>query len=107
MSFSQIQTFLAVAEEGSLSRAARRLHVSQPPLTRQMHALEDELGVQLFARSARGMTLLPAGEALLVHARTVLCAVQTAIQATREAAGAGPSAVTVRSGETKSHAARG
>lgn len=85
VSFSQVEYFVAVAEEGSLSGAARRLHVSQPPLTRQMHALEDELGVRLFARSARGMRLLPAGEELLVHARKVLSAVQTAIEATREA----------------------
>ena len=85
VSFSQVEYFVAVAEEGSLSRAARRLHVSQPPLTRQMHALEDELGVRLFTRSARGMQLLPAGEELLVHARKVLSAVQTAIEATREA----------------------
>lgn len=85
VSFSQVQLFVAVAEEGSLSGAARRLHVSQPPLTRQMHALEDELGVRLFARSARGMRLLPAGEELLVHARKVLTAVEVAIEATRTA----------------------
>ena len=85
VSFSQVEYFVAVAEEGSLSRAARRLHVSQPPLTRQMHALEDELGVQLFTRSSRGMELLPAGQELLVHARKVLAAVELAIEATRGA----------------------
>lgn len=85
MSFTQIETFVAVAEEGSLVRAARRLRLSQPPLTRQMHALEEELGVRLFARTPRGMRLLPAGEAFLVRARAVQEAVRTAIEAARAA----------------------
>jgi DNA-binding transcriptional LysR family regulator len=86
VSFSQVQTFVAVAEEGSLSRAARRLRISQPPLTRQIHALEDELGVLLFARSSRGMRLLPAGQAFLARARVVLAEVDGAIAAARQAA---------------------
>jgi DNA-binding transcriptional LysR family regulator len=85
VSFTQIETFVAVAEEGSLVRAARRLRLSQPPLTRQMHALEEELGVRLFARTPRGMRLLPAGEAFLVRARAVQEAVRTAIEAARAA----------------------
>ena len=78
MSLTQIRSFVAVAEEASVSRAARRLAISQPPLTRQIHDLEDELGVRLFARTPRGMRLLPPGEVFLGHARTILAAVDRA-----------------------------
>ncbi len=72
MSLAQIQYFVAVAEEGNLSKAALRLAVSQPPLTRQIRLLEDGLGAPLFERRPRGMSLLPAGQRFLVHARRVL-----------------------------------
>ncbi len=67
--WSLIQSFLAVAETGSLSAAARQLDRSQPTLGRQIHALEEELGVSLFDRHARGLKLSDVGNQLLPMAQ--------------------------------------
>jgi len=64
-----VRNFLAVAETGSLSAAARRLHVSQPTLGRQMKQMEADLGVTLFLRQPRGLSLSEAGQAMLPAAR--------------------------------------
>lgn len=72
MELRQLRYFVAVAEEGNLSRAAVRLNLSQPPLTRQIHHLERELGARLFERNARGMALTEAGSLLLADARNIL-----------------------------------
>lgn len=78
MSLAQIETFVTVAETGNVSRASARLHVAQPALSRQIRSLEDELGTALFARTPRGMSLLPQGELFLAHARRILAEVDAA-----------------------------
>ena len=71
MDWSLVQSFLAVAETGSLSAAARELGQSQPTIGRHVKTLEDQLQVELFQRHARGLTLATAGTELLPHARAV------------------------------------
>ena len=64
MKLRQLEYFCAVAEEKSISAAARELHVAQPPISRQIAQLEEELGVQLFLRGSKGMSLTDAGQSL-------------------------------------------
>ena len=86
MELRHLRYFVAVAETGSLTVAAeRRLHTSQPSLSRQIRDLEDEVGAELFNRSARGVELTPAGKAFLDHARLALSQVDAAIEAARRA----------------------
>lgn len=64
MELRQLQLFLAAAEEGSITAAARRMNLTQPALSRQVKSLEEELGVELFTRGAHSVSLTPAGEVL-------------------------------------------
>jgi LysR family transcriptional regulator, hca operon transcriptional activator len=82
-----LRYFVAVAEEGSLTVAAeRRLHTSQPSLSRQIRDLEYEVGAVLLMRSVHGVELTPAGKAFLDHARLALAQVEAAREAARRAA---------------------
>jgi DNA-binding transcriptional LysR family regulator len=85
MDLRHLRYFVAVAEEGNLGRAAARLHISQPPLTRQIQQLESELGVSLFNRTPRGMELTPAGELFLDEARNIRALVDQATERTQRA----------------------
>ncbi|MBP2367576.1 LysR substrate-binding domain-containing protein [Pseudonocardia parietis] len=81
-----LRAFVAVAEELSFSRAARRLHLVQQSLSSQIRQLEDELGTQLLRRTTRTVELTTAGEVFLTHARSILEAVGAAIAQTRRSA---------------------
>ena len=72
MEISQLRTLIHVAELGSLSKAADRLHIAQPALSRQMRLIEEELGVRLLGRHGRGMTLTDHGQDVLRHALRVI-----------------------------------
>jgi LysR family transcriptional regulator, hca operon transcriptional activator len=88
MELRHLRYFLAVAETSSMTVAAeRRLHTSQPSLSRQIRDLEDDVGAELFNRSARGGELTAAGKAFLYHARLALSQVDAAVEAARRATG--------------------
>jgi DNA-binding transcriptional LysR family regulator len=80
----QLKYFLAVAEEKSFSRAAERLHISQPPLSQQIMKLESELGVRLFARTTRTFELTVAGKALMAEASELLAKMRMTIDTIRQ-----------------------
>jgi LysR family transcriptional regulator, hca operon transcriptional activator len=87
MELRHLRYFVAVAEEGSLTVAAqKRLHTAQPSLSRQIHDLELELGVELLIRGPRGIELTPSGRVFLDHARVALLQVEAAAEAARRAA---------------------
>ena len=87
MELRHLKYFVAVAEEQNVTRAAARLHVSQPPLSRQIRDLEDELGVALLERTPKAVRLTAAGWLFLHEAQAVLRRAEEAVQAVRSAAG--------------------
>lgn len=86
MELRHLRYFLAVAEEGHITRAAERLGIQQPPLSQQIRALERELEAQLFQRRPRGVELTDAGRALVTDARTILALVDRAVATVRQTA---------------------
>jgi LysR family hca operon transcriptional activator len=87
MELRHLRYFIAVAETGSLTEAAeRRLHTSQPSLSRQIRDLEAQVGVDLLSRSVRGVELTDAGKVFLDHARLALMQVDATVAAARRAA---------------------
>jgi len=87
MELRHLRYFVAVVEEGSLTTAAeKRLHTSQPSLSRQIRDLEDEVGADLLSRSVHGVELTAAGKAFLDHARLALAQVDAAVETARRAA---------------------
>jgi LysR family transcriptional regulator, cyn operon transcriptional activator len=83
MNLRNLRTFVAVAESGGLTHGAERVRLSQPTVSRQVQALEQELGLVLFNRGGRGFGLTPEGEDLLHHARRVLIEVEAFQQRSR------------------------
>ncbi|MBD1890844.1 LysR substrate-binding domain-containing protein [Coleofasciculus sp. FACHB-SPT9] len=85
MELRHLHYFIAVAEELNFSRAAARLHIAQPPLSKQIHDLEDDLGVQLFDRTQRPLQLTLAGRVFLDEARSAIASVDRAVNMAQRA----------------------
>ncbi|MCP4863113.1 MAG: LysR family transcriptional regulator [Alteromonas sp.] len=86
MELRHLRYFCVVADELNLTRAAEKLFIAQPPLTRQIKQLEEEIGVALFVREARGLSLTPAGEYFLKQAVCILEKVDNSVEETRNVA---------------------
>src|ERR1700704_1992385 len=86
MELRHLRYFIAVAEEGHITRAAEKLGMQQPPLSQQIKALERELDVQLFHRKPRGVELTDAGRAYFENARKILDQIGHAAETTRRTA---------------------
>ena len=86
MELRHLRYFVTVAEEGHITRAAERLKIQQPPLSRLIQRVERELGAQLFRRKARGVEMTNAGRAFCERARALLADLDRALDATRRTA---------------------
>lgn len=86
MELRHLRYFVAVGDEGNLTRAAEKLFIAQPPLTRAMKQLEEEVGVELFIRKPRGLELTNGGEFFLEQARQILDKVAATVEDTQRIA---------------------
>jgi DNA-binding transcriptional LysR family regulator len=86
MNLKKLRYFSVAAGEGSFHKASAKLHIAQPALSRQIRDLEEEIGVSLFIRSSRGVSLSPAGEVLLGEVERLLPQIEQAKEMTRRAA---------------------
>lgn len=93
-----LESLCVVAETGSLNKAAEVLHLSQPAISRQIKALEAQLGAVLLTRTTHGVDLTPAGQAVLPHARAALAAVSACKHAAAGASGSGPERLRIAAG---------
>lgn len=100
---TQLTGFVAVAEELHFGRAAERLRMTQPPLSRQMQQLEKDLGVRLFDRSGRAVRLTPAGRSFLQDARRLLQEAESAALSVRRVSGGEAGIVRVGFTATSAH----
>jgi len=85
MDLRKLRYFKVVADEKHIGRAAKVLHISQPPLTRQIQQLEEELGVTLFSRNPKGMELTDAGVLLREEVRNIFSLIEQATERTQKA----------------------
>ena len=83
MELRHCRYFTVIAEEGNITRAAQRLHVSQPAISKQLKDLESQLGIELVRREPQGLRLTPPGETFLIHAKDLLDRAATAVDAVR------------------------
>ena len=88
MTVDEVETFVCIAEVGGFTEASRRLHRSQPAISRRIHELENSLGAALFERVGRRVALTDAGRALLPHAQAALTALRDGERAVRDRADA-------------------
>src|SRR2546423_11658077 len=98
MNFRQLECFVAVVDEGSFTRAARRIGITQPSLSQHIKALETELDGAILDRLPRGVSLTPAGRSLLPEARTAVRALERGWQGARSALAVGPGELEIATG---------
>lgn len=107
MDIHQLKTFVAVAREGTITRASEVLHLSQPAVSAHIKTIEDTLGLALFARTPKGMALTPDGERLLVRAEQTIAAHQALLDEASRTTGRIAGKLRLGAGTSTSHEAVG